>query len=487
MKKIIALLMICALLLCLAACGAYSSGTTSAFSDEATTEQAPTDATEPLPTEQSVHSISGSELIAYIKDFGNKNGSNSDFVSEIKREPGETASETKITFNYYNGLVSATVTEINNQVQTIMTMSLPAVYAAMYPSNTALENMQFAYIADLQLIIASDPYKNEDWHIEQMKNAPNEGDDSVTIGTYLGDGWQYTTMLSNAHVTCVAARYCDGCKTNAPKVSFSSDERLCDTCRGGQTDSQGSSQPAGNDNPAGNNNTPAGSNNTTGGGSNTTGGGSYQQQPSTCNHNYAEATCVKPKTCTLCGATIGSTTGHSWKNATCTEPATCSVCLETWGSANGHSWEFATCSTPKTCCICKATEGSALPHDMNFTKCRACDYSDFSGFTLTSNTFCRDSWIYRGYGYETQYLSDGEASINIDSNGVCTVTFDEYSYTFTLVQSEVWQNDVHFKCYMDGELVNGVEVTFYFPQNRCDFFLHGGTFGFSQVVLNFDM
>ena len=322
MKKIIALLMACVLLLCLTACGreAYPSGTTSAFSDETTTEQAPTDATEPLPTESSVHSISSSELIAYIKNFGSKDGSNPDFVSEIKREPGETSAETKITFTYYNGLVSATVTEINGCVQTIMTMSLPSAYTAVYPSNTELENIHLAYIADLQLIMASDPYKDMVWHIEQMKNAPNEGTSS-TIGTYMGNGWKYTTILSDVHVTCMALRYCNRCKTNAPNVSFSSDADICDTCNGGQSGSQpvsGNNNPSGGNNPAGGNNAPSGS-------SQPAGGNDYPQRPSTCTHNYAEATCTKPKTCTLCGATTGSATGHSWKNATCTEPATCSV------------------------------------------------------------------------------------------------------------------------------------------------------------------
>ena len=206
-----------------------------------------------------------------------------------------------------------------------------------------------------------------------------------------------------------------------------------------------------------------------------------------CRHSYADATCTTPKTCTKCGATTGSAAGHTWKYATCTEPATCTTCHETWGNANGHSWREATCSAPKTCQTCKSTEGSALPHNLYYTKCSTCDHTDFSQYTLSSNTFCLDSWFNLGDGSGSHYLEDGEASINIDSNGVCKVTFDKYSYTFTLVQSEVDVHGLHFKCYMNGAQVKNTEITFFFSQNRCDFFNYGDTLGFSQVALNFDM
>ena len=210
---------------------------------------------------------------------------------------------------------------------------------------------------------------------------------------------------------------------------------------------------------------------------------------STCasGHKWIEATCVAPATCSVCGQTSGSAKGHKWVDATCISPATCSVCGQTSGSAKGHLWIEATCQSPKTCQVCKTTEGSALPHDMYYTKCTMCDYTDFSDYTLNSNTFCSDSWFYLGNGTKSQYLKDGEASINIDKNGVCKLEFDNYSYTFTLVQSGGDVYGLHFNCYMDGEKVNNAEVTFYFSQNRCNFFNYGGTLGFSQVALNFNM
>lgn len=66
---------------------------------------------------------------------------------------------------------------------------------------------------------------------------------------------------------------------------------------------------------------------------------------------------------------------HEWKEATCTEPKTCSKCGETEGEALGHSWEEATCEKPKTCSRCNATEGEALGHsvtDWNIDKEATC-------------------------------------------------------------------------------------------------------------------
>lgn len=57
----------------------------------------------------------------------------------------------------------------------------------------------------------------------------------------------------------------------------------------------------------------------------------------TCEHNWNDATCTEPKTCSLCGKTEGDVLEHKWKEATCTEPQTCSLCGETEGNALGHT------------------------------------------------------------------------------------------------------------------------------------------------------
>ena len=81
-----------------------------------------------------------------------------------------------------------------------------------------------------------------------------------------------------------------------------------------------------------------------------------------CEHQWKDADCVNPKTCTLCDAKTGGPLGHTWKAATCNAAKTCETCGEVDGNPLGHSWVAATCEDPKTCSGCKAEEGEALGH-----------------------------------------------------------------------------------------------------------------------------
>lgn len=56
---------------------------------------------------------------------------------------------------------------------------------------------------------------------------------------------------------------------------------------------------------------------------------------------------------------------HEWTEATCTTPRTCTICSKTKGGAIGHDWIPATCETAKTCKTCQKTEGEALGHTVS--------------------------------------------------------------------------------------------------------------------------
>ncbi|MBQ8836390.1 MAG: hypothetical protein IJ002_02650 [Clostridia bacterium] len=114
-----------------------------------------------------------------------------------------------------------------------------------------------------------------------------------------------------------------------------------------------------------------------------------------CEHNWQEATCTAPKTCTLCSETEGEVAAHAWVDATCTEAKHCANCSATEGEALGHSggtatcsqkakcsvcgteygelashvWVDATCTEPKHCENCTATEGEALGHSGGTATC----------------------------------------------------------------------------------------------------------------------
>ena len=95
----------------------------------------------------------------------------------------------------------------------------------------------------------------------------------------------------------------------------------------------------------------------------------------TCEHQWEEATCLTPKTCTLCQETEGEALGHTWTDATCTAPKTCTACGETEGDIVSHTWEEATCANPKTCSVCGAAEGDTLAHswvEANYQEPKTC-------------------------------------------------------------------------------------------------------------------
>ncbi len=101
-----------------------------------------------------------------------------------------------------------------------------------------------------------------------------------------------------------------------------------------------------------------------------------------CEHEWREADCLLPKTCTLCEETEGEPLGHAYADATCVLPRTCTRCAATDGQALGHSYADATCLLPMTCTRCDGTDGDPLGHDfadatcvlpMTCTRCEATD------------------------------------------------------------------------------------------------------------------
>lgn len=81
-----------------------------------------------------------------------------------------------------------------------------------------------------------------------------------------------------------------------------------------------------------------------------------------CEHEWAEASCLTPKTCTLCEQTEGEATGHAWQPADCINPETCSHCGEQRGAALGHEWQAATCENDEVCTLCQEVNTLAFGH-----------------------------------------------------------------------------------------------------------------------------
>ncbi len=86
-----------------------------------------------------------------------------------------------------------------------------------------------------------------------------------------------------------------------------------------------------------------------------------------CKHEWKDANCTEPKTCTLCNVTEGEAAGHKWLDATCTTPKVCKNCDAEDSKPLGHDWQDATTEAPTTCSRCKVTEGKKIDADPRFT------------------------------------------------------------------------------------------------------------------------
>ena len=156
---------------------------------------------------------------------------------------------------------------------------------------------------------------------------------------------------------------------------------------------------------------------------------------------------------------------HEWKEANCTTPKTCSLCNETEGSPASHSWSNATCTAPKTCDTCGITEGELLPHipgewttfkteyvtakRLMVQQCKDCDeildeniivleqMHDGTHFLLSAEDYAERlvammQPLQEGYGEYTAEIveeSDGKAQLNIYcTNGRIRETVGELSF-----------------------------------------------------------
>ena len=158
-------------------------------------------------------------------------------------------------------------------------------------------------------------------------------------------------------------------------------------------------------------------------------------------HDWRAATCTKPKTCTTCGETAGEAAGHDWKVATCTNPKTCTTCGETTGKATGHNWIAATCTESKWCSTCGKTEGVALGHDDNGSGvCTRCGiqlynpapptflYTHSGTISIsTANISLQDSAVlYITLSYE------GSVSYDCEPSNVITLSWGQFDYSGTV-------------------------------------------------------
>ncbi len=176
-----------------------------------------------------------------------------------------------------------------------------------------------------------------------------------------------------------------------------------------------------------------------------------------CEHDWEDADCVTPKTCSECDETEGAPLGHSWMAATCEAPKTCENCGETEGEARPHEFSDATCDTAKTCTVCGLTEGDALGHqwlDATYdtpTTCEVCGITEGEPLFRTDLGMDSDTMavfmnaISELLGYELEFWGYDEDGWPV--------------YSVNELASGNWTGiDIYFEPTVDGSMVYAIAI-----------------------------
>ena len=174
-----------------------------------------------------------------------------------------------------------------------------------------------------------------------------------------------------------------------------------------------------------------------------------------CEHEWVEADCVNPRTCSLCEEIEGAPLGHSWYAATCAAPKTCENCGATEGETLPHTWQDADCVTPKTCTECGATEGEALGHEWieaTYTSpqtCNVCGATEGETLKRENLGLTVDELVALANSYEST------VSLRMDYLGLDEDNWPVYSIT-DVSTGTVLNANVYLEPDYDGETVYSI-------------------------------
>lgn len=186
------------------------------------------------------------------------------------------------------------------------------------------------------------------------------------------------------------------------------------------------------------------------------------EHTSGCEHDWAEATCETPKTCTKCGRSEGEISDHKFSETTCTTNSVCITCGLWNERAFGHDYSPATCTSPRICKTCGYEKGEP-EHDYTEATCLTSKICTLCGAedgkplghklttaviepTCTAEGYDRVSCSRCDFFYEENYVSmlghddlsfvyNGDTTSVTDGTATAACPHCDYSVTETLVGS----------------------------------------------------
>lgn len=166
-------------------------------------------------------------------------------------------------------------------------------------------------------------------------------------------------------------------------------------------------------------------------------------------HEWLDATCTEPRTCSSCRETEGKALGHDWMDATCTTPQTCRRCGITQGHCADHTWTPATCTEPERCAVCEKKRhwySSPLGHDWidaTYTAPKTCSRCGVTDGEPLQNPSTEDSIAQNLYNRGRYDRWSGTPRINqyIGMTGYVGVAYNSFLYSST---DTPYENDWFF-------------------------------------------
>ena len=181
-----------------------------------------------------------------------------------------------------------------------------------------------------------------------------------------------------------------------------------------------------------------------------------------------DATCTESgytkRICGECGATISQSTiskkGHNWRNATCTNPKTCTRCGATSGGVAAHSFSSArslnNVAHTRVCSSCNYVLAEVHTPNLNSPNCTTDKVCTGCGYVYLKSIGHKYVYLKKSDTLHTVtctkcfYFAEKEHNF---VNDVCTLCYySKYcKHTYKVVNYEMYHVEVCTKCGEEGE------------------------------------
>lgn len=169
-----------------------------------------------------------------------------------------------------------------------------------------------------------------------------------------------------------------------------------------------------------------------------------ETEPPACTHNWKNATCQAPKTCTVCGATEGGLAGHSYSGGTCSvcgtaDPNYKNLTDGTWIFQNSYAYVALKFNTNGYVSICVLDVAATVDEFRNMWHEYILDeYGWYSVYHIDGADYVARHEI----EYDSRYTVDGQTVSYDIFQFPESLTWDGYTVTAAAESGSGWMSNM---------------------------------------------